>query len=102
LTDPLTGVFYGNSVITKDLFFSGHTATLTLIFLCLKKRNDRIIACVATVVVGFLVLVQHVHYTIDVLAAPIFAYAFYRLCKYFLTKNNKAHQSSVNTENVQA
>ena len=61
LTDPLTAVFYGNTVVTKDLFFSGHTATLALIFFCLKKRNDRIIGFVATVIVGLVLLVQHIH-----------------------------------------
>jgi len=98
LTDPLTGVFYGNSNITKDLFFSGHTATLTLIFLCLKKKNDRIIAFTATVAVAFLLLVQHIHYTIDVLAAPIFAYGFYRGTRYFLIKNNKIRSDEAKAE----
>jgi hypothetical protein len=100
LTDPLTGIFYGNSNITKDLFFSGHTATLTLIFLCLKKRSDKIIAFTATITVAFLVLVQHVHYTIDVLAAPIFAYGFYRGSRYFLIKNNKANSQVEKTEHI--
>ena len=89
LTDPLTGIFYGNSVITKDLFFSGHTATLTLICLCLKRKNDKIVATVATVVVAFLLLVQHIHYTIDILAAPVFVNVFYRATRYFLFRNNK-------------
>jgi PAP2 superfamily C-terminal len=87
LTDPLTGVFYGESVITKDLFFSGHTATLTLIVLCLEKKNDKIIGIIATVVVAFLLLVQHIHYTIDILAAPIITYLCYTLTRYFLKKH---------------
>jgi hypothetical protein len=95
LTDPITGIFYGNSVITKDLFFSGHTATLTLICLCLKRRNDKIVATVATVVVAFLLLVQHIHYTIDILAAPVFVYVFYRVTRYFLFRNNKVNHDQV-------
>jgi uncharacterized membrane protein len=89
LTDPITGVFYGYKSITKDLFFSGHTATLFLIFLCLKKRNDKIIGFVAVVVVGFLLLVQHIHYTIDVLSAPVIVYILYRFTRYFLFKSNR-------------
>jgi hypothetical protein len=84
LTDPLTGIFYGNALITKDLFFSGHTATLTLVFLCLKKGNDRLIGFVATVTVAFLLLVQHIHYTIDVVTAPFAVYALYLLARYIL------------------
>jgi hypothetical protein len=92
LTDPLTGVFYGNVLITKDLFFSGHTATLCLIALCLEKRNDKIIACAATVSVAFLLLVQHIHYSIDVAAAPIIVYVLYRLTVYFLYGKQTAHR----------
>jgi hypothetical protein len=89
LTDPLTGVFYGNAVITKDLFFSGHTAILTLIFLCLEKRTDKIIALFAVVAVAILLIVQHIHYTIDILAAPIIVYGLYRLTAYFLYKMHR-------------
>ncbi len=84
LTDPLTGVFYGQSTITKDLFFSGHTSTLFLMFLCLERRNDKIIALIATIAVMCLLLVQHVHYTIDIITAPFVVYALYRLVKYLL------------------
>ncbi|HEY4324563.1 MAG TPA: phosphatase PAP2-related protein [Mucilaginibacter sp.] len=89
LTDPLTGVFYGNAVITKDLFFSGHTAILTLIFLCLEKRTDKIIAFFAVVAVAILLVVQHIHYTIDILAAPIIVYGLYRMTSYFLYKMHR-------------
>ena len=87
LVDPLSGVFYGNNVvITKDLFFSGHTTTMVLIFLCLEKRTDKIIALIATFAVAYLLLVQHVHYTIDILAAPVVVYTCYRLTRYLFFK----------------
>ena len=79
LVDPLGSVFYGNAAITKDLFFSGHTATMVLIFLCLERRTDKIIALIAAFAVAYLLLVQHIHYTIDILAAPIVVYACYRV-----------------------
>ncbi|HTB27052.1 MAG TPA: phosphatase PAP2-related protein [Puia sp.] len=78
LADPITNQFYGQRYITHDLFFSGHTTTVFLIFLCLKKKTDRIYTLIASVALGILLLVQHVHYTIDVLAAPVFTYALYR------------------------
>ena len=89
LTDPLTGVFYGHALITKDLFFSGHTATLTLIVLCLEKRTDKIIAVFAVIAVAILLLVQHIHYTVDILAAPVIVYALYRVTRYFLYRTSR-------------
>ncbi len=86
LVDPLSSVFYGNAYITKDLFFSGHTTTMVLIFLCLERRTDKIIALIAAFAVAYLLLVQHIHYTIDVLAAPIVVYPCYRLTCYLLNK----------------
>ena len=84
LVDPLTGVFYGNVVITRDLFFSGHTSTLVLIFLCLEKRTDKILGFISIIVVMVLLLVQHIHYTIDVVAAPIIVYMIFLLTRRFL------------------
>jgi hypothetical protein len=84
LTDPLTAVFYGRSTITKDLFFSGHTSILFLAFLCLERKWDKILALTGTCIVACLLLVQHVHYTIDIIAAPIIIYPVFRIVKYLL------------------
>lgn len=76
LSDPLTNLTYGGSqiFITKDLFFSGHTSNLFMFYLCLQKKRDKQFALFATLMVGMLVLVQHVHYTIDVAGAFIFTW----------------------------
>jgi len=81
LTDPIGNLFYGRSFVTKDLFFSGHTSSLFLIFLCLQNKTDKAFAFTATFVVGFLLLFQHVHYTIDVITAPLFAFSGYLFSK---------------------
>ncbi len=86
LVDPISSFFSGNAAITKDLFFSGHTTTMVLIFLCLERRADKIIALIAAFTVAYLLLVQHIHYTIDVLAAPVVVYPCYRLTRYLLHK----------------
>jgi hypothetical protein len=88
LADPITNQFYGDHFITHDLFFSGHTTTVFLIFLCLKKKADRIYALFSSVILAVLLLVQHVHYTIDVLAAPVFTFAVYRLALLFTRQEN--------------
>lgn len=83
LRDPISNLFYGgkDAFITKDLFFSGHTSTQFLIFLCLPKKSDKVWALLATVAVGFMVLIQHVHYSMDVLAAPPLTYLVYLIAK---------------------
>ena len=65
--------------IVRDLFFSGHTATMVLLTLAGRGRRWRWILGLMSVAVGLLVLVQRVHYTYDVLAAPFFAWAAYWL-----------------------
>jgi hypothetical protein len=81
LVDPLSSYFYGHAAITKDLFFSGHTSTMVLIYLNLERKTDKIIAFIAALVVMFLLLIQHIHYTMDVLAAPVIVYCLYRFVK---------------------
>ncbi|HEY0244869.1 MAG TPA: phosphatase PAP2-related protein [Mucilaginibacter sp.] len=84
LKDPLTGIFYGERIITKDLFYSGHTATLFLIFLALERKWDKIIALIALILLIVLLLIQHVHYTIDIIGALIIVFLLYRFTLRFL------------------
>ena len=74
----LEGSFYDNKVMVRDLFFSGHTANLALIFFLIDIKWMKIVVGFCTIIVAFLLLKQHVHYTIDVIAAPFFAFAAYR------------------------
>jgi hypothetical protein len=81
LKDPLSSIFYGGTdvFIKKDLFYSGHTSIQLLMFFTLKGKTDKLLALLSSIAIGILVLVQHVHYTIDVIAAIIFCYGIYRL-----------------------
>lgn len=75
LQDPLSNFFYGHDrFITKDLFFSGHTSNMFLLYLCLTGRGDRKIALIVTFAVAILLLVQHVHYTLDILGGFLFGW----------------------------
>jgi membrane-associated phospholipid phosphatase len=79
LVDPISNAFYGDKFVTKDLFFSGHTSTVFLIYLCLPGRMDKKLALLVTLSVAFLLLVQHVHYTMDVLGGFLFAWISYQI-----------------------
>ena len=77
LNDPFVEFFGTGQTLTKDLFFSGHTATLLILFLISEKKIIKTIFLISTIVVAIAVLLQHVHYTIDVFAAVFFTYTCY-------------------------
>lgn len=80
LNDPILHTFfYGGKDNLKDLFFSGHTATIFMFYLLYEPKILKGYFLISTLVVAVLVVFQHVHYTIDVLAAPVFAWVAYKL-----------------------
>ncbi|MDZ7767226.1 MAG: phosphatase PAP2-related protein [Melioribacteraceae bacterium] len=81
LDDPFVQFWGSGEILTKDLFFSGHTSTTFIFFLTAYSKNYKLIFLVATILVGVLVLLQHVHYTIDVFAAPFFAFTSFEIAK---------------------
>ncbi len=84
LHDPLLNIYiYNDHTKMKDLFFSGHTATL--VFFALMSKEYKIakrIFMLGTLVMAALLLVQHCHYTIDVIGAMAMTYFAYGLIKY--------------------
>jgi PAP2 superfamily C-terminal len=79
LVDPITASFYpGGQPFLKDLFFSGHTASLALMVCLSRPGRSRWFAVASTMAIALLVLMQHVHWTMDVLAAPVFAWLAWR------------------------
>jgi hypothetical protein len=71
--------FYSGRANLKDLFFSGHTAILFLFAYCFTNKKLKTVYIIGGIIVGSLVMLQHVHYSIDVVAAPLFGYAAYVL-----------------------
>lgn len=72
--------FYNLITFQGNFFFSGHTGfpfLMALIFW--DRRNIRAIFLVLTVVCGFGVLLAHVHYSIDVFAAPFIVYGLFKI-----------------------
>jgi hypothetical protein len=48
-----------------------------------------VIAFLATILVAFLLLVQHIHYTIDVITAPVVVYVLHRFTRFILFRSAK-------------
>lgn len=70
-------VYPRHSPLTKDLFFSGHVASIWIYFLCAKKSFLKIYLAFATVVMSFMILSMRVHYTYDVYGAVFFTTIIY-------------------------
>ncbi len=88
LLDPLINkTFYEGVFITKDLFYSGHTASILLMSFCLKNKLHKKLTLFAAICIGIMVLLQHIHYTIDVIAVPFFTYLVFHLSKKFVEKS---------------
>jgi len=82
LRDPFAEHVTVGTPLTRDLFFSGHTATVFLFALGVPGKwvPRAFFAC--AVAVGGAVLVQHVHYAVDVAVAPLAAFAAYRMASW--------------------
>lgn len=84
LWDPVANLFLHTkqTFVTKDLFFSGHIAALVILLLLVENSYVKSWVFFATILVAVLIMWQHVHYSTDVMAAPIASYAAYRFVLY--------------------
>ncbi len=80
LRDPVVELATSGAALTRDLFFSGHTATVLLLAFAAPRRGQRALLAVAGAAVALLTVRQHAHYVVDVLVAPFVAYGCWRLC----------------------
>jgi hypothetical protein len=81
--EVFTGIFTGN-----DLFFSGHTGIpflLALIFW--EHKNLRIVFLSFSFMFAVVVLLGHLHYSIDVLSAFFITFSIFHICKVFFKKD---------------
>lgn len=88
--EPGLGIFdslYLYFNFQTGLFFSGHTCMPIIAALILwNKPLWRYIALALAIVFGVSVLLAHVHYSIDVFAAPFMAYGIFSMGKYFFKR----------------
>jgi hypothetical protein len=81
LNDPFVQYFFYQQSVTKDLFFSGHTSLLLLLTLSVQSARLKAILFAGSCLVAIMLLFQHAHYTIDILAAPFFSWLAFALAK---------------------
>ncbi|MCX6752858.1 MAG: phosphatase PAP2-related protein [Candidatus Nomurabacteria bacterium] len=80
--------FLNHFIFSGDLFFSGHTGLPFLMALIYwKQEYVRYFFLAMSVFFGAIVLMGHLHYTIDVLSAFYITYSIYNLNKYFFKKD---------------
>ncbi len=80
------GIFNGGS----DLFFSSHTGLPFLMaFVFWENKYWRNFFVAASLFFGAIVLMAHLHYSIDVFAAFFITYAIFRLAEKFFKKDRK-------------
>lgn len=76
LTDPMIGLFADGKTFTNDLFFSGHTSSITVFYLAFRdKKIWGPMFAVFSITMPAAILLQHAHYTIDVFIAYFVAIA---------------------------
>lgn len=81
--EAFSGIFTGN-----DLFFSGHTGTpflLALIFW--ENKILRTVFLSFSVMFAIVVLLGHIHYSIDVLSAYFITFSIFSICKFLFKKD---------------
>lgn len=82
LQDPfLDATFYNGRTNLKDLFFSGHVATLVMFIPIISNKWIRLIIALAVIAIGIFLVAQRVHYIVDVIAAPVFAIIAFLLAR---------------------
>jgi hypothetical protein len=91
LQDPLVFIIGTGTKITKDLFFSGHTATLFMIFLVTEKKWLKKVFFINTLLVAVFVVLQKVHYTADVMVAPFVSYGAFKVVSFLNSKKKEIH-----------
>lgn len=76
--------------MSKDLFFSGHTAATFLLLLYVwPYRTLRVLMLIGHIVVVASVFLSHLHYTIDVIGAYAVAYALFKLREPTMTRRSE-------------
>jgi len=87
IEDIIGQKMFSSFFLGNDFFFSGHTGLPFLMaFLYYDRVWLRSIFMLASVFFGVVVLLTHLHYTIDVLSAFFISYGIYRMSRIFFSE----------------
>lgn len=90
------GAFFAQFMFGGDLFFSGHTGIPFLMALLFwEQKILRYIFLTWSIAFGITVLLGHLHYSIDVLAAFFITYTIYQLALWLFPKNRELFLSNL-------
>ncbi len=90
------GTVIGRVFTGSDLFFSGHVGVAFLMALIFwKERNLRSIFLAASVFFSVIVLLGHLHYSIDVASAFFITYGIYHIAEWLFPKDRAIFYSDV-------
>jgi hypothetical protein len=79
----ITHIFFGS-----DFFFSGHTgAPFLLALIYWREKSIRTVFLICSVIFATVVLLGHVHYSIDVASAYFITYTIFHLSIYFFPRS---------------
>lgn len=81
LADPVLSWAQTGKQLNKDLFFSGHTATIYVCHLLMPSGRMRSIFLLGSLLMAACLIIQRVHYSADVIAAPFVCYGSLRIIK---------------------
>jgi membrane-associated phospholipid phosphatase len=96
--DPGLGFFdglYSYLNFQTGFFFSGHTGLpffMALIFW--DKFSARVVFLILSFVFAVAVLLAHIHYSIDVFAAPFMAYGIFKIACYLFPRDYELIESA--------
>lgn len=85
----LLNTVYNHQAVSTDLFFSGHVSAIALCAFYTNNRTAKYILLAISCVVGTLLIIQHVHYTIDIVAALLVAWLVVFAFKKWILSNPK-------------
>ncbi len=96
---PITSsIFINKFSFSGDLFFSGHTGLPFLLALIFWRNKPwRYFFIISSIFFGIVVLLGHLHYSIDVLSAFFITYTIYHIAKTFFKKDLKLFKEGFTT-----